>query len=1291
VLSPRVRLPARSKSQAGHETRDAATMELSEIMRSSLAGNGKNDNESTKDNELRTASSLQSQVSQVKTSETTSLNFSDTSGKKQTSGLFVYEDNDSSNLDRQGIDAESTIESKSHDPNVFAARADQGLQGICRIFGATSNLNESRHSINDDGIVNMKTTLQSHCDSDTEHPDEGSLIDHLISDISGYRKKRLLLEMESQKNLDIQSSVSLSPDCPHDEPPMFTKLPASRLGDDEHAREDKNAQIDAKPPSHQQNLNADAMANCLNSDIDSCHPTMDTANIYIRLSTDRSMCFNSQPGTSAWKEAVREASRKYQNSAFGEDHFRFIIDSIGGSDRDFYEGCPSSGWTKLNTIPIRRRCEEAYNEEIEMIGEARTRIAENLMGEPPAAIREIGVVAEPFESSATVHNRPSIEVQLSRGMAAGQQGKIKQPLAYFARLVHPNSTNDKITAFPVPPKEARNNTKKRFVVSLGKKDDKGYKRFLDAIHSVTAASASNGEVEYTASIHSSVLLETNARYYLVEKVAGHFQEATEGEVLDFAWQYHAGLKAHMPPTEGPTREDADPATDCGILAISETQKKPERSTGIKKIFALRAPRACDCPNTDYLQSDQSVEVTDVIPRRQLPRRSTKKEWRQMYPYGETSTKEGATGVEQRPGIDATTQDSGGFDDGDFRTDAVIASEIGTAPSSGKESTEMVYEETRDGTLENEVEENEIVNLSKDSNAELRRGMNRNRIIRLSGVFAKGFAGRDHGINGVSHKHEQIVHFSKEPNQDYENRLDQTDEEPAEEGTEITDVMRRRDLPGRSTKKEWKQMYLDRKTSATTNQAGVKRWLRSPSEKAEKTIIEKFPLQFEEAAEGTEVSLASVEQEKAHIRSGLSSAEHLRIQGARGLVFLPSRPPASPKKKTMNTVADIAHDDTGNDVVARLGSARGMTHEDERLGESQENTQIRKDERLDNVSTDPSSAPSIESSVRAPPSPKALAKGMGKSVRRLIARGKGTSVRQVSASSVGGDELREDARDQEETTSGSFPSRSDLDVKMREGPVEKGTLRSEEAMNRTSPSSTADSPREEVASSSDFSINHCSDAKAHHRIGVSSFKSVAGIKLKQMLSHVRAVQPTKRADIERMTDLNSRRDQTKVNRWLEINRNKSMFLKDIWAKATLSLSLKQQHKFKGDDVVGPDTQFHLEMLDDSMSLEEEDYDVDLGTFSQDSMRGGCMREESFFEELRVTLVEEYRRATGHPDAVAELADEISDGSMGTSFTGSFSNTDETTEILPQTLLEFVEWKIDNEILHSSECGFPTKYQ
>ena len=196
---------------------------------------------------------------------------------------------------------------------------------------------------------------------------------------------------------------------------------------------------------------------------------------------------------------------------------------------------------------------------------------------------------------------------------------------------------------------------------------------------------------------------------------------------------------------------------------------------------------------------------------------------------------------------------------------------------------------------------------------------------------------------------------------------------------------------------------------------------------------------------------------------------------------------------------------------------------------------------------------------------------------------------------------------------------------------------------------------------------------------------------------------KNADIERLEEEDLRCDPEQIHRWLEINRYKSKFLSDVWARATLNRRLKQNECTRRNAITEQN-----ESIDDdgycieapqgkrSMSTDEDDDDWELGTISQDLTERSCSRyEASFYEELMTVLAFEYERATGTcavdskpkctspEDVSVETGDASSMDSYSTT-DNTATSLDDSSHLSPQTLLQFVERKIEDEILNSNIC-------
>jgi len=101
------------------------------------------------------------------------------------------------------------------------------------------------------------------------------------------------------------------------------------------------------------------------NDDDSEESTMDPSDVYIQEGNNRFMQVEGHPGTVAWMQAIQEATRKFKQSQFRDDHFRHVMKVLAGADRDFYAGSIEYGWTKLNPMQVRAKCKEAYKKQIE--------------------------------------------------------------------------------------------------------------------------------------------------------------------------------------------------------------------------------------------------------------------------------------------------------------------------------------------------------------------------------------------------------------------------------------------------------------------------------------------------------------------------------------------------------------------------------------------------------------------------------------------------------------------------------------------------------------------------------------------------------------------------------------------------------------------------------------------------------------------------------------------------------------------------------------------------------------
>lgn len=180
-------------------------------------------------------------------------------------------------------------------------------------------------------------------------------------------------------------------------------------------------------------------------------------------------------------------------------------------------------------------------------------------------------------------------------------------------------------------------------------------------------------------------------------------------------------------------------------------------------------------------------------------------------------------------------------------------------------------------------------------------------------------------------------------------------------------------------------------------------------------------------------------------------------------------------------------------------------------------------------------------------------------------------------------------------------------------------------------------------------------------------------------------------IEPLKDEESRKDPEQVKAWMAKNRTKSKFLRGLWAKVAL------KRRRRGEEV-------------DSRHLRNStipQYAISPSSVDPSNDKND---KPTFYDELMEVLALEYRRATGQRDSLPRAIDEdrdsyseddilnfAGDRSRGTSFGDDeqseyhhgdsstiTSYEDEVGEIPPQTLLQFVERKIEDEVLYSNTC-------
>ena len=278
-------------------------------------------------------------------------------------------------------------------------------------------------------------------------------------------------------------------------------------------------------------------------------------------------------------------------------------------------------------------------------------------------------------------------------------------------------------------------------------------------------------------------------------------------------------------------------------------------------------------------------------------------------------------------------------------------------------------------------------------------------------------------------------------------------------------------------------------------------------------------------------------------------------------------------------------------------------------------------------------------------------------------------------------------------------------------VEKDGREPEEASNRTSQvlddQLEVGGEREVDHASVAFSVCLSADKTVEEfetEMVSSPSNQATGSRFKRMLTRARGKPAKTNADIVRLEDDDSRRDPEKVHRWLEMNRYKSKFLRDVWSRAMLNRRLKKNdftrrtEKMEQNESMDDDGYcIEVQQGNPSMCADEDDDDWELGNISQDFTERSCSRyEASFYEELMAVLAFEYQRATGtcYPVGMKPKCTSAEDMSVETedaSSLDSYSTTDNTPTILddsshtfPQTLLQFVERKIEDEILNSNIC-------
>jgi hypothetical protein len=627
-------------------------------------------------------------------------------------------------------------------------------------------------------------------------------------------------------------------------------------------------------------------------------------------------------------------------------------------------------------------------------------------------------------------------------------------------------------------------------------------------------------------------------------------------------------------------------------------------------------------------AEEGTEVTEVIKRRHLPRRSTKKEWRQMYPDREAGLPQMTEGVVQgsddEEDVSPDTTGHGSVDLFDEFLMTIVAS---TSADIDVHARRQEIRDSKRDITPNDIVENdfrkheECVGLSGDApSAKKRQVINGGGIKRLlAGGYSENGAVRSKRINDVMQKNieapeEQEEDGIRKVNARDNHEMKSMDALLAEEGTEVTEVStkrRRFKLQGRAKSNAIPNVATQLKdeelpTDSETPDEPVDKDGREPEEVTNRACQAWKGLRVEVCAEEPDDS--SVEQSMCHSR-------------------------------------DITTSDAFEEIVSSL-SKRSST-------------------------------------------------GLGFTIKGFVARGlaKDSAVRKDEIQTPGDLVDHEDGREPEEANNRALSAVSGMLVaedirEANDAPVDESIALSPDTITAVLHQESYEEMGQEVV----------------YDLVPSPSKRMMGLGFKQFLSRARSKHPGQSFDIVPLEDEESRRDPTKVHRWISINRNKSKFLSDIWTKASLNRRAKQIENTKQDDNIHVDESneadgYYIEVKQviQSESLYDDEYDMELGSFKQEFKgRHGLNYEESFFEELKAVLALECGRATGLRSqgdtnlAAAIWDDDISGDYGDVSTIDTYSTTDDTitipddtTDISPQTLLEFVERKIEDEILNSMD--------
>ena len=258
------------------------------------------------------------------------------------------------------------------------------------------------------------------------------------------------------------------------------------------------------------------------NDDESEESTMDPCDVYIQEGNNRFMQVEGHPGTVAWKQAIQEATRKFKQSQFRDDHFRHVMKILAGADRDFYAGSLEYGWTKLNPMQIRAKCKQAYNKQIETDDEISSvftqisrhhqshasqdgprtnqvrlsdRVAYNKLtdkGEISSVYTGMSkgrskiIEARNFcehcslgkseSCSAARHIDPSTQEAISDGKRATEKQKTR---GFLARLINRKSTKDTIDSSESPRKSWRAKQQGRRFALGQENDSRSYRQFYN--------------------------------------------------------------------------------------------------------------------------------------------------------------------------------------------------------------------------------------------------------------------------------------------------------------------------------------------------------------------------------------------------------------------------------------------------------------------------------------------------------------------------------------------------------------------------------------------------------------------------------------------------------------------------------------------------------------------------------------------------------------------------------------------------------------------------------------------